>query len=76
MKEREIIEGLRKENGEFRHLEEEHRALEARLSELDNKHFLTSEEEREIKTIKKQKLIKKDRMAELIREFRKTTALN
>jgi hypothetical protein len=72
MKEQEIIEILRKDNEEFRKLEEEHRELEAKLSELDSKHFLSPEEEMEIKSIKKQKLTRKDRMAELIREYRET----
>ncbi len=76
MKEQEIIEALRRENTEFRTLEKEHQALEARLSELDGRHFLTPEEEMEIKTIKKQKLAKKDKMAALIREFKKTGAMN
>ncbi len=76
MNKEEVVEILRKENDEFRQLEEEHRSLEERLAELENKHFLTTEDEVEVKAIKKQKLIKKDRMAELIREFRKTATLN
>ncbi len=71
MKDREIVELLRAESEEFRQLEQEHRALENRLSELDSKHYLSPEEEVEIKSIKKQKLAKKDRMAEMIREYKK-----
>jgi len=76
MNDQEVLEILRKENNEFRHLEEEHRTLDARLTELENKHFLTPDDEIEIKAIKKQKLIRKDRMAEMIREFKKPAAIN
>ncbi|HMK49549.1 MAG TPA: DUF465 domain-containing protein [Thermodesulfovibrionales bacterium] len=71
MNEQEIVELLRKENEEFRKLSEEHRNLDGLLSEIDNKRYLTSEEEVERKRIQKQKLLKKDRMAELIREYKK-----
>ena len=60
MKESEIAELLRKENEEFRKLTEEHRSLDGLLSEIDSKR------------IQKQKLLKKDRMAELVREYRKS----
>ncbi|MEW6002867.1 MAG: DUF465 domain-containing protein [Nitrospirota bacterium] len=71
MKEHEIIELLKIENEEFRRLSEEHRNLDSFLSEIDSKLYLTPEEEIERKKIQKQKLLKKDRMAELIREFKK-----
>jgi len=71
LNEQEIVELLRKENEEFRKLSEEHRNLDGLLSEIDNKRYLTSEEEVERKRIQKQKLLKKDRMAELIREYKK-----
>ncbi|RMG70298.1 MAG: DUF465 domain-containing protein [Nitrospirae bacterium] len=76
MKEQEIREVLRAENPEFQQLEAEHRALESRLSELEGKPFLTSEEEIEIKQIKKQKLAKKDKMAMMIREYKKMVLQN
>ena len=71
MKENEIVELLKKESEEFRKLSEEHRNLDTMLSEIDNKRYLTAEEEFERKNIQKQKLLKKDRMAELVREYRK-----
>ncbi len=71
MKEQEIVESLRKESEEFRKLAEEHHSLEGILSEIDKKVYLTPEEEVERKKIQKQKLLKKDRMAELIRDFKK-----
>ncbi len=76
MKEQEIREILRAENPEFQQLEQEHRALENRLSELESKSFLTTDEELEIKQIKKQKLIRKDKMAMLIREYKKAVLQN
>lgn len=76
MKEQEIVELLKKENEEFKKLSEEHRSLDSLLSEIDNKRYLTPEEEFERKRIQKQKLLKKDRMAELVREYKKHSALN
>ena len=76
MKEREIVEFLKKENGEFKKLSEEHRSLDVLLAEIDGKRYLTSEEEVERKKLQKQKLLKKDRMAELVRDYKKNTPVN
>lgn len=75
MKEQEIVEILKKENEEFRGLTEEHQKLEKLLAELDRKRYLTPEEEYERKKIQKQKLLKKDRMAELIRQYKKSHSM-
>ncbi len=71
MKEQEIVDQLKKENEEFKKLSEEHRNLDGLLTEIDNKRYLTTEEEVERKRIQKLKLLRKDRMAELIREYKK-----
>lgn len=71
MKEEEIVEILKRENEEFKRLAEEHRSLDNMLTEMDRKPYLTAEEEIERKRIQKLKLNKKDRMAELIREYKK-----
>lgn len=71
MRENEIVEFLKNQNEEFRKLSEEHRSLDSLLSEMDSKHYLTADEEIERKRIQKQKLLKKDRMAELVREYQK-----
>jgi uncharacterized protein len=76
LKESEIVEFLKNENEEFRKLSEEHRDLDGLLSEIDSKRYLTAEEEIERKRIQKQKLLKKDRMAELVREYKKNQAVN
>ena len=71
MKEQEIIEALKRENQEFKKLSEEHRNLDHLIAEIDKRVYLTTEEEIERKKIKKLKLAKKDRMAVLIREYKK-----
>ena len=71
MKEQEIIEHLKKESEEFRGLLEAHHSLDTTLSEIDRKIYLTPEEEIERKKLQKQKLAKKDKMAELIRDFKR-----
>ena len=72
LKEQEIIEHLKKENDEFKKVLEEHHGLDITLAEMDRKVYLTPEEEVERKKLQKQKLAKKDKMAEFIRDFRKT----
>lgn len=70
MREEEIIEILKKENEEFRKLYEEHRQLDSMLDEMNKKHYLTPEEEIEKKRMQKEKLYKKDKMAEMIRKYK------
>jgi len=70
MREEEIIEILKKENEEFRKLYEEHRQLDSILDEMNKKPYLTPEEEIEKKRMQKEKLYKKDKMAEMIRQYR------
>ncbi|MGQ9570416.1 MAG: DUF465 domain-containing protein [Thermodesulfovibrionales bacterium] len=74
MQEEEIAELLKKENEEFRKLTEEHGTLEELLAKIDSKRYLSPEEEIERKKIQKQKLLKKDRMAALVREYKKNHA--
>ncbi len=71
MSEEEIIETLKKDNEEFRRLYQEHRQLDSILSELNKKHYLTPEEELEVLRMKKEKLSKKDKIAELIKHFKR-----
>ncbi len=72
MTEQEIIEALKRENEEFKKLTEEHKNLEHLLAEMDRKVYLNTDEEVERKKIQKLKLLKKDRMAELVREYKKS----
>jgi uncharacterized protein len=55
---------------EFKQLWDEHRELKTRLSELQAKTHLSTDEEIEVKRIKRVKLAGKDRIAEKIRDFK------
>ncbi|MDI6745335.1 MAG: hypothetical protein QMD07_08170, partial [Thermodesulfovibrionales bacterium] len=76
LKEEEIADILLKENEEYKKLGDEHKSLKEALAEIDRKIHLTPEEEVERKRIQKLKLVKKDRMAELIREYKKSHSTN
>jgi uncharacterized protein YdcH (DUF465 family) len=65
-----IVERLRQANSEFRDLEVSHHRLEIELNELQKRHVLTPAEELEKRRIQKEKLVKKDKLAELIRLYR------
>jgi hypothetical protein len=65
-----IAERLRQSSHEFRELESSHHRLDAELAELQKRHVLTPSEEVLKKQLQKEKLMKKDKMAELIRLFR------
>ncbi|MCH8041715.1 MAG: YdcH family protein [Nitrospinae bacterium] len=67
-----IADYLRSTNVDFRELEESHHRLDVELQELLKNHFLTPQEEILKKQIQKEKLGKKDRMAELSRHYRST----
>ena len=71
MKEAEAIDYLRNENEEYKKIEEEHRKLNQYLDEMSKKKYLSSEEEMEKKKLQKQKLQYKDRLAQIIREYKK-----
>lgn len=65
-----IAEQLRATSIEYRELEEAHHRLDAELNELQRRHVLTPTEEIQKKQLQKEKLSKKDQMAELIRRYR------
>lgn len=65
-----IAERLRQSNTEFRELEESHHRLDAELNELQKRHVLTPAEEVVKKRLQKEKLAKKDKLAEFIRGYR------
>ncbi len=71
MKDTQVIDILRNENEEYKKIEEEHRKLNQYLDEMSKKKYLSSEEEMEKKKLQKQKLHYKDRLAQLIREYKK-----
>jgi hypothetical protein len=63
-----LVQRLTELNEEFRRLREEHRAYEEELAALQDRAFLTSEQQWRAGELKKLKLIAKDRMEELIRQ--------
>lgn len=67
-----IKEQLRSSSSEFRELEETHHRLELELQEMLKHPNLTPQEEALKKQIQKEKLGKKDMMAECIRRYRET----
>ena len=68
MESREISEILYQENSEYRNLSDEHRSLESRLQELSSHLYLSDSEKLEEITLKKKKLILKDRMQQLMKK--------
>jgi uncharacterized protein YdcH (DUF465 family) len=64
--EEELIQRYAANDHELRSLYEEHLALKHQLEPYRNKHFLTTEEEVEMKRIQKLKLASKDRMMAIL----------
>jgi uncharacterized protein YdcH (DUF465 family) len=69
-KEEELIERLMRENEEFSKVKQAHVQLAKQLEELEKKPFLTSQDEMEIKIIKKKKLALKDQMEKILVQYR------
>ena len=65
-----ILEQLRQSNSEFRELERSHHQLDLELNDLQKRHVLTPAEELEKRRMQKEKLVKKDKLAECIRLYR------
>ena len=58
------------ENDGYRQLAEQHHELDHRLHELTGKSYLSTSEQLEEVALKKQKLVLKDRMEEIARNYR------
>ncbi len=71
MREQEIMAKLSEEDEEFRKVSDEHHQLDLHLIEVDKKIYLTPEEDLERKKMAKQKLYLKDKMAEMVRAYKK-----
>ena len=69
-KEDELIERLIRENEEFLKAKQVHTQLAKQLEELENKPFLTPQDEVEIKILKKKKLAFKDQMEKILMQYR------
>jgi uncharacterized protein YdcH (DUF465 family) len=70
MDENALIEHLKEIHPEFRQLLEEHLRYEQRLDEFNKLRYLTSDQEIEKKRLQKIKLLGKDRMAEIVKEYK------
>jgi len=70
-----ILDLVRKDSHDFKTLEETHQRLEHQLAELTQLHFLTPEEEQRKKRIQFDKLATKDKMAEIVRQFKQQRSL-
>ncbi len=69
-KEEELIERLMRENEDFLKAKEAHTQLAKQLEELENKSFLTPQDEIEVKILKKKKLAYKDQMEKILVQYR------
>jgi uncharacterized protein len=65
-----LMQKLCDENARFRKLYEEHLILEKQLEELDQKTFLSADQELERKKVQKLKLAGKDEMESMLRAYR------
>lgn len=63
-----LIQRLTEGNDEFRRLRDEHQTCDRELASLQQRPFLTAEQEWRVHELKKLKLIAKDRMEALIRQ--------
>jgi uncharacterized protein len=70
VKEEELIERLIRENEDFLKAKQAHIQLARQLEELENKPFLTPQDEMEIKILKKKKLASKDQMEKILIQYR------
>ena len=75
-KEEHAIVPLLDKDPELKKFYEEHREFEKKLAEFQHKHYLTPEEELEMKRIQKLKLVGKDRMMEILERHRQTGAVH
>ena len=70
VKEEELIQKLVTENEEFRKAKQTHSELAKQLDEMENKPYLTPQDEVEIKILKKKKLAYKDHMEKILMQYR------
>jgi len=67
-----LVERLTHENEEFRRLRDEHQGYEQELADLNDRAFLTADQQWRRSELKKLKLIAKDRMEALLRHASKS----
>jgi uncharacterized protein YdcH (DUF465 family) len=67
--EAQLFARLKEEHPEFRRLAEKHREFDQKIGEFDRIYYLTSEQERKRKELQKMKLIVKDQMYAIMRQY-------
>jgi len=72
MDENELKQLLSREDPEFKEVLDLHQQYEQRLQELSDKIYMTDGEERELKELKKKKLVLKDRMYFWMSQYQKS----
>ena len=70
VKEEELIQKLMAENEEFQKAKQTHSELAKQLDEMENKPYLTPQDEVETKILKKKKLAYKDQMERILMQYR------
>ena len=65
----ELIDYVRSVNNEYRKIEKMHHKLDEDLKKMDGR-YLTPDEEMLKKNMQKDKLIKKDRMMQILRDYK------
>ena len=65
-----LVQRLSEENPRFRKLHEQHLLFKKQLQKLDDRNYLTPEEDLERKKIQKLKLAGKDEMEDILRDYR------
>ena len=73
-KDEQTIVSLLNKDPELKKFYDEHRELEEKLARFQHKHYLTPEEEVEMKKIQKLKLAGKDRVMEILGRYRQAGA--
>jgi uncharacterized protein len=71
-REEQAIVSLLDKDPELKKYYEEHQALEKKLAEFQHKHYLSPDEEMEMKRIQKLKLVGKDKIMEILGKHRQS----
>lgn len=70
MEDQKLRDHVLKVDEEYRHLAEKHKGCEDRLERLEHRFYLSDTEKLEKINLKKQKLLLKDRMQEILNKFK------
>ena len=68
-----FVQDLLETDGDFKKAFDVHKDYESKLAELDDKHYLTAEDQLERKKLQKKKLVEKDRMEVMIQRHKEAS---